>query len=271
MDKEKQDEIIASLKQFEKNIEYFSPKFPGIHTLESGGIAYPIILEALQKKEDKIAIVYGKDVDSAMAAGMFKKYAEHINNNVILVPANTSRTTEISRRKFPMGVSLVIVMMDTDTEKMAIVNRRYKPFPVIYISAEGRREDTENASITVCGNLKYTLSSMTTIILRSMNLTDEKWFKREIMTLNAITLLYYHQKKEIYGENEYLLYHGLKVDESLQILDIVITGDFREDIAVIDKYVKRFNRYRGERLFTQLPDKVSEPVTTVYHKKSVKE
>ena len=114
--------------------------------------------------------------------------------------------------------------------------------------------------MTVSGKNQYTLSSMTTILLNTINMVPYEWFVREIMSLNTLMIIYDHQDKESYGENEYLLYFGLKQKKSLKLLDTEITGNLEKDIKTIDKYVRKFNRFRGEKLFYNFPNKVSEPV-----------
>ena len=73
MDKEKQKKTLENLTHFERNIEYSAPKFPGVYTMENGGVAFPILASALRTKTEGFAVVYGRNADSAIAAGMLKK------------------------------------------------------------------------------------------------------------------------------------------------------------------------------------------------------
>lgn len=260
MDKEKLKKTLENLTHFERNIEYSAPKFPGVYTMENGGVAFPILASALRTKTEGFAVVYGRNVDSAIAAGMLKKYAEHLNAKAVLIQINSERSTFVTKRKFPLDISLVIVLVDKDTEIAVIENRKVKPFPIIYISTNGEGIVDKSNSMTVSGKNQYTLSSMTTILLNAINMVPHEWFVREIMSLNAVMIIYGHKHKEIYGENEYLLYYGLKQKESLKVLDTEITGDLEKDLKTIEKYVRKFNRFRGERLFYHFPNKVSAPV-----------
>ena len=258
MDKEKIKEIALHLNQFENNIEYTSPKFPGMHTLFNGGVVYPIIASILKGKETGIAVVYGRNIDSAMAAGFMKKYIEKINGKVLLIPINAERSVDISKRKFPLDISLVIVLMDEDTKKIEIENRVYKPFPIIYLSTSLIEKDMKNTELLVYSEKNYTLSSIMTIILNTMDTVDKTWFKREIMPMNAYMIIYSNQDGQIYGENEYLLYEGISVKEPIKLLNIAITGDFYQDLLNIDKEIGKYKKYKGERYFVLFPDRVCE-------------
>lgn len=258
MEKEKLKEVALYLKQFRNNIEYTSPEFPGMHTMVNGGAAYPIIASALRSKETGIAVVYGKNMDSATAAGILKKYVEKASGKILLVPINSERSTDIKKRKFPLDISLVIVLMDEDTRKIDIENRLYKPFPILYLSTSFEEKDMKDAEMLVYGEKNYTLCSMMTIILNSTHMVDKTWFKREIMTINAFMIIYSNQDGQIYGENEYLLYEGISVEESMGILGVIITGDFYSDLLHINKEMSKYRKYKGEKFFSLFPNDVCE-------------